>query len=78
MFSPQFLNARTNRHRSSAGTRTGFDNQPYELIFSDKFEFENRTFYAGDDLFRETVDISYGVTNDLEWYDPKQIMTKKG
>ena len=32
---PQFPNARTNRHCSSAETHTDFDNQPYELIFSE-------------------------------------------
>ncbi|EEB90515.1 hypothetical protein MPER_11267, partial [Moniliophthora perniciosa FA553] len=59
-------------------TRTGFDGQTYELVFSDEFERAGRTFYPGDDPFFEAVDIWYGVTNDLEWYDPQQAMTRDG
>ncbi|ESK91106.1 glycoside hydrolase family 16 protein [Moniliophthora roreri MCA 2997] len=59
-------------------TRTGFDGQVYDLVFSDEFERPGRTFYPGDDPFFEAVDIWYGVTNDLEWYDPQQAMTRDG
>ena len=59
----------------SAKTRTGFDGQEYDLVFSDEFEIENRTFYPGDDPYWEAVDLWYGATNDLEWYDPRQVMT---
>lgn len=62
----------------SAKTRTGFDGQEYDLVFSDEFEIENRTFYPGDDPYWEAVDLWYGATNDLEWYDPGQITTKNG
>ena len=62
----------------SAKTRTGFDGQEYDLVFSDEFEIENRTFFPGDDPYWEAVDLWYGATNDLEWYDPKQITTKQG
>jgi len=31
----------------SAKTRTGFDGQEYELVFSDEFETPGRTFYPG-------------------------------
>ena len=33
----------------SAKTRTGFDGQEYDLVFSDEFEVDGRTFYPGDD-----------------------------
>ena len=33
---------------------------------------------TGDDPFWEAVDIWYGATNDLEWYDPQQITTRGG
>lgn len=35
----------------SAYTRTGFDGEPYTLVFSDEFEKEGRTFFPGDDPF---------------------------
>ena len=62
----------------AAKTRTGFDSQEYELVFSDEFNVEGRTFYPGDDPYWEAVDIWYGSTADLEWYDPSQVTTKNG
>ncbi|KAI0826967.1 beta-glucan synthesis-associated [Trametes gibbosa] len=63
---------------AAAKTRTGFDGQAYELVFSDEFNLDGRTFYPGDDPFWEAVDIWYGPTADLEWFDPKQVYTKDG
>lgn len=63
---------------SSAATRTGFDGLPYELVFSDEFNTDNRTFWPGDDPFWEAVNIWYGSTGDQEWYDPGQITTRDG
>ncbi|CAA7270511.1 unnamed protein product [Cyclocybe aegerita] len=62
----------------SAMTRTGFDGQEYELVFSDEFNTDGRTFYPGDDPFWEAVDLWYGATGDLEWYDPSQVTTRDG
>lgn len=62
----------------SVKSRTGFDGKQYELVFSDEFNTEGRTFYPGDDPFWEAVDLWYGSTADLEWYDPKQVTTKNG
>ncbi|KAI0777564.1 beta-glucan synthesis-associated [Trametes elegans] len=62
----------------SAKSRTGFDGEQYELVFSDEFNIEGRTFYPGDDPFWEAADLWYGSTADLEWYDPKQVTTKNG
>lgn len=39
---------------------------------------DGRTFYPGDDPFWEAVDLWYGATADLEWYDPSQVITKDG
>lgn len=61
-----------------ARSRIGFDGQEYELVFSDEFNDPNRTFFPGDDPFWEAVDLWYGVTQDLEWYDPGQITTGDG
>ena len=51
-------------------TRKGWDGHDYELVFSDEFETEGRSFYPGDDPFWEAVDLWYGATEDMEWYDP--------
>jgi hypothetical protein len=49
-----------------------------DLVFSDEFNVEGRTFYPGDDPFWEAVDLWYWPTYDLEWYDPGQITTENG
>ncbi|KAJ7640711.1 beta-glucan synthesis-associated protein [Mycena polygramma] len=49
-----------------------------QLIFSDEFETEGRTFYPGDDPYWEAVDLHYWQTNNLEWYDPSAITTRSG
>ncbi|KIM38469.1 glycoside hydrolase family 16 protein [Hebeloma cylindrosporum] len=61
-----------------ARSRTGFDGNEYELVFSDEFEVEGRTFWPGDDPFWEAVDLWYGATGDIEWYDPGQVTTRDG
>jgi hypothetical protein len=59
-------------------TRMGFDGNEYQLVFSDEFTKPGRTFYPGDDPFWEAVDLWYGATGDLEWYDPSQVTTRDG
>lgn len=49
-----------------------------ELVFSDEFNVDGRTFYPGDDPYWEAVDLHYWATNNLEWYDPEAITTKDG
>ncbi|MCJ1443671.1 MAG: hypothetical protein MMC23_004171 [Stictis urceolatum] len=49
-----------------------------KLAFSDEFNTDGRTFYEGDDPYFTAVDIWYGVTQDLEWYDPDAVTTKDG
>ncbi|KAJ1309915.1 hypothetical protein OPQ81_006674 [Rhizoctonia solani] len=61
-----------------ARTRVGYDGQKYNLVFSDEFNIEGRTFYPGDDPFWEAMDYHYWPTGDLEWYDPAQATTKGG
>ncbi|GAA6037271.1 hypothetical protein JCM8097_008655 [Rhodosporidiobolus ruineniae] len=58
--------------------RTGFDGEEYEIVFSDEFNTDGRTFWAGDDPYWEAVDLHYWATTDLEWYDPDAITTKDG
>ena len=62
----------------SAQQRTGDDGSTQQLVFSDEFNTAGRTFYDGDDPFFQGVDIWYGVTQDLEWYDPDAITTGDG
>jgi beta-glucanase (GH16 family) len=52
--------------------------QELQLIFSDEFNVPNRTFYPGDDPYFEAVDLHYWATGNLEWYDPKAIITRNG
>ncbi|KAF7300811.1 GH16 domain-containing protein [Mycena kentingensis (nom. inval.)] len=52
--------------------------QELELVFSDEFETEGRSFYPGDDPYWEAVDLHYWSTSDLEWYDPAQVTTRTG
>ncbi|KAJ7087387.1 beta-glucan synthesis-associated [Mycena crocata] len=59
-------------------TRKGYDGESYTLVFSDEFEADGRTFYPGDDPYWEAVDLWYGNTADLEWYDPSQVVTREG
>ncbi|KII83673.1 glycoside hydrolase family 16 protein [Plicaturopsis crispa FD-325 SS-3] len=50
----------------------------WDLVFSDEFNQDGRTFYPGDDPYWEAPNLHYWQTNDLEWYDPSQATTKGG
>ena len=39
----------------------------WDLVFSDEFNVDGRTFYPGDDPYWEAVDLNYWQTEDLEW-----------
>ncbi|KAK0476644.1 beta-glucan synthesis-associated [Armillaria novae-zelandiae] len=49
-----------------------------QLVFSDEFNTDGRTFYPGDDPYWEAADLHYWGTNNMEWYDPAAITTKDG
>ncbi|KAH9808976.1 family 16 glycoside hydrolase [Melampsora americana] len=72
---PQLIDATT---PDNAKTRTGFDGQKYNLVFSDEFNTDGRTFWPGDDPFWEAVDLHYWQTTNFEWYDPDAVTTKDG
>jgi beta-glucan synthesis-associated protein KRE6 len=55
-----------------------YDSSQLQLVFSDEFELDGRTFWPGDDPYFEAVDLHYWQTNNLEWYDPKAIVTNGG
>ncbi|KAJ1925485.1 hypothetical protein IWQ60_004534 [Tieghemiomyces parasiticus] len=61
-----------------ARTYTTFDGKQYQLVFSDEFNADNRTFKAGDDKYWEAVDLWYWPTMDLEYYKPEQVYTEGG
>lgn len=63
---------------NSAMTRKSVDGDELELVFSDEFNAQNRTFYPGDDPFWSAPDFWYGATQDLEWYDPDAVTTYDG
>ncbi|KAG8904179.1 hypothetical protein FRB99_002127 [Tulasnella sp. 403] len=54
------------------------DGSTLELVFSDEFNVDGRSFLPGDDPYWEAVDLHYWGTNNLEWYDPEQMTTKNG
>lgn len=62
----------------SALTKTSHTGSTLNLVFSDEFEDDGRTFYPGDDPYFSGVNLWYGVTQDLEWYDPDAITTADG
>lgn len=63
---------------SSVYKKTSATGEELTLVFSDEFEDEGRSFYDGDDAYWQGVDLWYGVTEDLEWYDPDAITTENG
>ncbi|KAJ7067416.1 glycoside hydrolase family 16 protein [Mycena amicta] len=62
----------------SAYEYTNPDGKRYDLVFSDEFNQEGRSFYPGDDAYWEAVDLHYWPTGDLEWYDPSAVTTRDG
>ena len=62
----------------SAMSRTSSTGGSQSLVFSDEFNVDGRSFYAGDDPYWQGVDVWYGATFDLEWYDPDALSTKGG
>lgn len=64
----------------SAFTTTSYHDSTTELqlVFSDEFNTDGRSFYPGDDPYWEAVDLHYWQTGNLEWYDPEAITTNNG
>ncbi|RAL64308.1 hypothetical protein DID88_002200 [Monilinia fructigena] len=58
--------------------KSTFDGETLNLVFSDEFNDNNRTFYPGDDPFWTAPNIWYGATQDMEWYDPIAVTTGEG
>lgn len=50
----------------------------WQLVWSDEFNVDGRTFYPGDDPYWEAVDLHYWQTGNMEWYDPSAITTRNG
>lgn len=63
---------------TSAHKRTSRDGEEWNLVFSDEFAVEGRTFYEGDDQFWYAPNFHYDATKDLEWYDPDAVTTVNG
>mgnify|MGYP001940779590 FL=1 len=58
--------------------KVAIDGTDWELVFSDEFEKEGRTFWPGDDPFWEGGNFYYKATFDYEWYTPEAMVTKDG
>ncbi|CAH7688691.1 beta-glucan synthesis-associated protein-domain-containing protein [Phakopsora pachyrhizi] len=63
---------------ASAKSRVGADGLEYELVFSDEFNTDGRTFWPGDDPYWQAADQHYWPTGDQEWYDPDGATTQGG
>lgn len=51
---------------TSAHTYTSFaDSSQWQLVFSDEFEVEGRTFWPGDDPYWEAVNLHYWQVNHM-------------
>lgn len=64
----------------SALTKASFqgDGTELQLVFSDEFNVDGRTFYPGDDPYWEAEDMHYWATNNIEWYSPDAVTTEGG
>ncbi|KAL0949252.1 hypothetical protein HGRIS_009330 [Hohenbuehelia grisea] len=64
----------------NAYTRTSWrnPNDEWQLVFSDEFNTDGRSFYPGDDPYWEAADLHYWATNNMEWYDPAAVTTAGG
>ena len=58
--------------------KSTLDGSTLELVFSDEFNEDGRTFYEGDDPYWYAPNFWYGATQDLEWYDPDAVTTANG
>ncbi|KAH3674867.1 hypothetical protein WICPIJ_009437 [Wickerhamomyces pijperi] len=62
----------------SAHSKVSNTGETWDLVFSDEFNAEGRTFYDGDDQFWTAPNFHYDATKDLEWYDPDAVTTSEG
>ncbi|KAF5387660.1 hypothetical protein D9615_000597 [Tricholomella constricta] len=60
------------------------DGSRWQLVFSDEFNTDGRSFYPGDDPYWEAADLHYWVSlfcdpgQDFQWYDPAAVTTEDG
>ncbi|CAE7227715.1 unnamed protein product [Rhizoctonia solani] len=54
------------------------DGSEWDLVFSDEFNIDGRSFYPGADPYWEASDLHYWGTNNLEWYSPDMVTTNGG
>lgn len=63
---------------TTKSTYTPSNGKTMNLVFSDEFNVDGRSFYPGDDPFWEAVDLHYWQTGNYEWYDPEAVTTRGG
>ncbi|SNX87331.1 related to KRE6 - glucan synthase subunit [Melanopsichium pennsylvanicum] len=60
-------------------TKSSVDgSQQMQLVFSDEFNTDGRSFYPGNDPFWTAVDLWPWATGDYEWYSPEAVTTQGG
>ncbi|RHY25009.1 hypothetical protein DYB32_008565 [Aphanomyces invadans] len=63
---------------SDARTKVSSRGETWQLVMSDEFEIEGRTFKAGQDHLWTALDIPDGVNAALELYNSSNVYTKNG
>ncbi|KAK9462385.1 beta-glucan synthesis-associated [Lipomyces oligophaga] len=61
-----------------AKTITDKNGKTMNLVFSDEFNQDGRTFYEDEDQFWYAADLNYAATEDKEWYSPDAVTTVNG
>ncbi|RLN99974.1 hypothetical protein DYB28_003686 [Aphanomyces astaci] len=61
-----------------ARTKVSSRGESWDLVMSDEFEIEGRSFVAGKDHLWTAVDIPDGVNAALEMYNSSNVYTKNG
>jgi hypothetical protein len=59
----------------SVMSRKGFDGTQYNLVFSDEFNTDGRTFWPGDDPYWEAVDLHYWATGEIFLEGSRSMVT---
>ncbi|KAH9162754.1 hypothetical protein LEN26_000799 [Aphanomyces euteiches] len=62
----------------NARTKASTRGETWELVMSDEFEIEGRTFEAGKDHLWTALDMADGVNAALEYYNVTNVYTKGG
>ncbi|CAO1618648.1 unnamed protein product [Sympodiomycopsis kandeliae] len=64
--------------KSAYSIKSMYGSKTMNLVFSDEFNTDGRSFWPGDDPYWEAPDLHYWETGDYEWYSPSSVTTQDG